>query len=58
MEIKPSELLKNDFFKDLRFYEISGTPAQQGYLLYGGDQALQGERGQIRSLPNFSEFQG
>ncbi len=53
MEIKSSELLKNDFFKGLRFFnEISGTPAHQDYLLYRGDQALQGERGQIR--PNFS----
>ncbi|MEZ4828233.1 MAG: ATP-binding protein [Bacteroidia bacterium] len=50
MEIKSGQVLQKGFFKGVNhFLEISGAETQNSYLLYGGDQNLDGESIRVRS---------
>lgn len=56
MEIKSSEVIRSDFFKGLQYFtQLSGTPADQAYLLYAGDQQYRTAEGHVhgwRRLPD------
>jgi len=39
VEIKSRQTIRNDFFKNLDYYnKISKNPTKNSYLIYGGDQ--------------------
>lgn len=49
IELKSSQVLQTDFFKGLsRFNALSGTPSQNAYLVYGGDQRLDMDQAKVR----------
>ncbi len=54
VEIKSSQTLKPEFFKNLQFFQkISGTPAEQSFLIYAGTENQQRTHGNARSWDNF-----
>lgn len=57
LEIKSAQTFHPDFFKGLRFFNnLSNNDPNNAYVVYGGDQNLDSETGNIRSwnnLPNF-----
>ena len=57
MEIKSAQTFHQDFFKGLNFFnKITENPTQNAYVLYGGLQNLDGEKGNIRSWNNLPIF--
>jgi len=57
MEIKSSQTLKTEFFKNLEFFQkISGTPPEQSFLIYAGTENQNRLLGSARSWDNFPVF--
>jgi len=57
IEIKSSQTLKTDFFKNLEFFQkISETPPEQSFLLYAGRENQTRNLGHARSWDNFPVF--
>lgn len=56
-EIKSGETLREDWFKNLNFFQkLSGTPAERTYLIYGGSLRLDDERARIRPWNQLPEI--
>ena len=57
MEIKSTQTLRSDFFKNLEFFQkLSDTPPEQSFLIYGGTENQNRLRGFVRAwdqLPSF-----
>jgi predicted AAA+ superfamily ATPase len=57
VEIKSSATVHPDFFKGLQFFEkLSGTGAQNAFLLYGGDKNSKRKEANILSWKNTNEL--
>ncbi|MEM7659059.1 MAG: ATP-binding protein, partial [Bacteroidota bacterium] len=57
IEIKSSQSLNPNFFRNLqKFHQISGTPLSQSYLVYGGDQRLDDDNGNLRGWRHVPEL--
>lgn len=57
LEIKSSQTLKSEFFKNLAFFQkISGTPPEQSFLIYAGTENQIRQQGSARSWNNLPAF--
>ena len=58
IEIKSSQTIRPDFFKNLAFFQkISGTPAEQSFLVYAGIENQNRLNGAARSWNKLPEFE-
>jgi predicted AAA+ superfamily ATPase len=57
VEIRSSQTLKSDFFKNLEFFQkISDTPPEQSFLVYAGSENQNRLRGYARAWDNLPGF--
>lgn len=57
VEIKSGSTIHQNFFKNLiKFKKYSGTTAENSYLVYGGDQSMPRQNGQVVGWRNLSQL--
>jgi predicted AAA+ superfamily ATPase len=60
IEIKSGKTITNSYFENFKYWrQLTGTPAEQGYVVYGGEQSMQTSTGsfiswrQMERIPGF-----
>lgn len=57
IEIKSGAKLQSSFFKGIEFFnKISGNDPGLSHIIYGGEQNIDGDRGNVRSWKNMPSF--
>lgn len=59
LEIKSGKTMSASYFDNLKYWrELAGLPADQGYVVYGGEQSMQTSAGAIVSWRHIDRIPG